>query len=124
MANFFTGIGAVLAAIGVALGAFGAHGLRAKLEPRLLEIWQTGVEYHMYHALGLILLGLLLSWAPSGALINWSGGLMLAGILFFSGSLYLLVLTGLGWLGAITPLGGLSFIIAWLLLAAALFSAN
>jgi uncharacterized membrane protein YgdD (TMEM256/DUF423 family) len=124
MANFFIGIGALLAAIGVALGAFGAHGLRAKLEPRLLEIWQTGVEYHMYHALGLILLGLLLRWAPAGALINWSGGLMLAGILFFSGSLYLLVLTGLGWLGAITPLGGLSFIIAWLLLAVALFSAN
>ncbi|ABA58539.1 Protein of unknown function DUF423 [Nitrosococcus oceani ATCC 19707] len=120
VAKFLISTGAFIAALGIAFGAFGAHGLRAKLEPRMLEVWQTGVEYHMYHALGLILIGMISHWLGSSALIKWSGGLMLAGILLFSGSLYVLALTGAGWLGAIAPLGGSSFIIAWILLAVAL----
>jgi uncharacterized membrane protein YgdD (TMEM256/DUF423 family) len=124
VAKFFVSTGAILAALGVTLGAFGAHGLRAKLEPRMLEVWQTGVEYHIYHALGLILIGVLSHQIGSGGLIKGSGVLMFIGILLFSGSLYLLALTRLSWLGAIAPLGGTSFIIAWLLLAAALLRTN
>jgi uncharacterized membrane protein YgdD (TMEM256/DUF423 family) len=125
VAKFFISTGAILAALSVILGAFGAHGLRAKLEPRMLEVWQTGVDYHMYHALGLILIGILShQMIGSGALIKWSGALMLMGILFFSGSLYLLALTGLRGLGAIAPLGGTSFIAAWLLLALTLLRAD
>ncbi|ADE15978.1 protein of unknown function DUF423 [Nitrosococcus halophilus Nc 4] len=120
MAKFFISVGAILAALGVILGAFGAHGLRAKLEPRMLEVWQTGVEYHMYHALGLILIGIISHWIGGGSLIKWSGILMFIGILLFSGSLYLLAFTKLGWLGAVTPFGGTAFIIAWILLAVAL----
>ncbi|BAW80509.1 hypothetical conserved protein [Candidatus Nitrosoglobus terrae] len=120
MAKFFISAGAIFAAVGIILGAFGAHGLRAKLEPRMLEVWQTGVHYHMYHALGLILIGILAQQVgTSAALIKWSGNLMLIGILFFSGSLYLIALTSLSWLGAITPFGGISFMIAWFLLALA-----
>jgi uncharacterized membrane protein YgdD (TMEM256/DUF423 family) len=122
--KFFVSTGAILAALGVTLGAFGAHGLQAKLEPRMLEVWQTGVEYHIYHALGLILIGVLSHQIGGGGLIKGSGVLMFIGILLFSGSLYLLALTRLNWLGAIAPLGGTSFIIAWLLLAAALLRTN
>ncbi|QBQ55101.1 DUF423 domain-containing protein [Nitrosococcus wardiae] len=124
MAKFFISVGAILAALGATLGAFGAHGLRTKLEPRMLEVWQTGVEYHMYHALGLILIGVISHGIDSGSLIKWSGILMLIGILLFSCSLYLLTLTKLGWLGAITPFGGTGFIIAWILLAIALLRAG
>lgn len=120
MFKLFIGIGAILAALGVVLGAFGAHGLRARLEPRMLEVWQTGTEYHIYHALGLILIGIISYWIQDSALIKWAGSLMLIGILLFSGSLYLLALTGSGWLGAMAPVGGLSFIAAWILLAVAL----
>lgn len=120
MAKLFLSAGAILAALGVILGAFGAHGLRSRLEPRMLEVWQTGVEYHMYHALGLILIGMICHWIVNSSLIKWSGMLMLAGIVLFSGSLYLLALTRAGWLGALAPFGGGSFIIAWILLAAAL----
>lgn len=119
MFKLFISIGAILAALGVMLGAFGAHGLRARLEPRMLEVWQTGTEYHIYHALGLILIGIISYWTQDSALIKWAGSLMLIGILLFSGSLYLLALTGSGWLGAMTPVGGLSFIAAWILLAVA-----
>lgn len=123
MAKFFINIGATLAALGIILGAFGAHGLSAKLEPRMLEVWQTAVDYHLYHALGLILVGIFLHQV-GGTLIKWSGILMLIGTLLFSGSIYLLTLTGLGWLGMITPFGGMSFIIAWLLLALASLRVN
>lgn len=124
MFKLFIGIGAILAALGVVLGAFGAHGLRARLEPRMLEVWQTGTEYHIYHALGLILIGIISYWIQDSALIKWAGSLMLIGILLFSGSLYLLALTGSGWLGAMAPVGGLSFIIAWILLAVASLRAS
>lgn len=124
MPKLFIGIGATLMALGIAFGAFGAHGLRARLEPRMLEIWQTGVEYHIYHALGLILIGIISHGIQDSLLIKWAGSLMLVGIVLFSGSLYLLAFTGSGWLGAITPFGGLSFITAWILLAVAFLRAN
>jgi uncharacterized membrane protein YgdD (TMEM256/DUF423 family) len=124
VAKFFISTGAFLATLGIILGAFGAHGLRTKLGPHMMEVWQTAVHYHMYHALGLILIGILSQQMGSSTLIRWSGGLMLIGILVFSGSLYLLALTGLRWLGAITPLGGISFIISWLLLTLTFWRVN
>jgi len=118
MAGGWFATGAIAAALGVALGAFGAHGLKARVTPDLLAIYETGVRYHLVHALGLLAVG----WAADrwpGPWASVAGWLFLAGILVFSGSLYLLTLTGLRWLGAITPLGGLAFIAGWLSLALA-----
>lgn len=112
--------GAGLLALAVILGAFGAHALKSKIEPDLLQVYKTGVEYHFYHALGLLLVGIIALNMPSG-LINWSALLLFAGIVLFSGSLYLLAITGIKWLGAITPLGGLSFIAGWILLILAVW---
>jgi len=112
-------IGAILAFLGVVLGAFGAHALKEKFpEPRYEQIWNTSVQYQMYHALGLILLGILSmdGLLGSSGLLSWSGYLMLAGVVFFSGSLYVLSVTGVKKLGAITPIGGLLFLAAWILL--------
>jgi uncharacterized membrane protein YgdD (TMEM256/DUF423 family) len=109
---------AVLLALAVAIGAFGAHGLKAHLSEALLQTWKTGVEYHFYHALGLLLIGVLSVSMPSNFL-NWSSIFLFAGIILFSGSLYILSITGIRWLGAITPLGGISFILGWVLLAVA-----
>ncbi len=105
----------VLLALAVAIGAFGAHGLKSHLSGDMLQTWKTGVEYHFYHALGLLLVGVLSLSMPSG-LLNWSAILLAAGIILFSGSLYVLAITGIKWLGAITPFGGLSFIAGWILL--------
>lgn len=101
--------------LAVALGAFGAHGLKAKLSAELMQVYKTGVEYHFYHALGLLLIGVLASTMPSG-LLQWSALLLGLGIVLFSGSLYLMAVTGIRWLGAITPFGGVSFIAGWVLL--------
>jgi uncharacterized membrane protein YgdD (TMEM256/DUF423 family) len=109
-------IGAINAFVAVALGAFGAHGLADKLEPKYLEIWKTGVTYQMFHATGLLIIGLLLSKVGSSPLFTWSGWLMMIGIIFFSGSLYILSLTKIGVLGAITPIGGVCFLAAWVLI--------
>lgn len=111
---------AVLLAFAVAIGAFGAHGLKAHLSEAMLQTWKTGVEYHFYHALGLLLIGVLSVLMPSN-LLNWSAIFLFAGIILFSGSLYILALTGIRWLGAITPLGGISFIVGWVLLSIAVF---
>lgn len=112
MERFFAVAGAVAAMTGVILGAFGAHGLRGRLTPADLEIFETGVRYHMYHALGLFAVAWAVTRWPSGAttLAGWS---LMVGIVIFSGSLYLLVLTGQRWLGAITPLGGVALIVGW-----------
>lgn len=112
MERFFAVAGAVAAMTGVILGAFGAHGLRGRLTPADLEIFETGVRYHMYHALGLFAVAWAVTRWPSGAttLAGWS---LIVGIVIFSGSLYLLVLTGQRWLGAITPLGGVALIVGW-----------
>lgn len=116
-AKLFLLLGAANAFLAVALGAFGAHGLRARLAPDLLAIYKTGVDYHFYHALGLLAVGLVAAQFPTDGWLRWSGGLMLAGIVIFSGSLYVLSITGVRWLGAITPIGGLCFLAAWVLLA-------
>lgn len=109
-------LGAINAFLAVALGAFGAHGLEGKLEPKYLEIWKTGVTYQMFHATGLLVIGVLLGKLPASALLSWSGWLMLIGIVLFSGSLYVLSVTKIGILGAITPLGGVAFLVAWILI--------
>jgi uncharacterized membrane protein YgdD (TMEM256/DUF423 family) len=116
---FFFRTGALLAGLGVAFGAFGAHGLRTRVAPDLLAVFETGVRYQMYHALALI--GLAIAWTRwSSPHLTAAGVLFVAGIVLFSGSLYLLTLTGARWWGAVTPLGGLAFLAGWiaLLLAA------
>lgn len=114
--KLFIIIGAVNAFFAVALGAFGAHGLEGKVEPKYLETWKTGVTYQMFHAIGILFVGILLGNLPATSLLNWSGWLMLIGVVLFSGSLYVLTLTQISILGAITPLGGVSFLVAWVLL--------
>lgn len=106
--------GAVQAALAVALGAFAAHGLREKVTPRDLEIFETGARYHMYGALAMILIGVA---HERGLASRWPGWIMQVGIVLFAGSLYALVLTGTRGLGAITPLGGTCFLVGWIWLA-------
>lgn len=109
-------LGAISGFVAVAFGAFGAHALKARLSMEMLTIWKTANEYHFYHALALLLVGVL---ARQGKLsgLDVSAGCFLAGIVVFSGSLYLLALTGTRWLGAITPIGGLLFLAGWAWLA-------
>ena len=112
MDRVFFGLGALSALIAVAAGAFGAHALRERLAPDMLAVFETGARYQMYHALGL----LAVAWAVArwpGSSAGLAGWLFVAGTVLFSGSLYLLALTGTRWLGAITPLGGLAFIAGW-----------
>lgn len=110
----------VFLALAVAIGAFGAHGLKSHLSTEMLTTYKTGVEYHFYHALGLLLVGVLAVYMPSVQL-KWSAIFLGAGIILFSGSLYVLAITGIKWIGAITPLGGLSFIAGWILLFVAVW---
>ncbi|MFA9460191.1 DUF423 domain-containing protein [Thiohalorhabdus sp. Cl-TMA] len=116
-------LGAANAAVAVILGAFAAHGLRGKLGERMLEVFHTGVEYHFYHALGLILVGVVVLTLGPLPWLRAAGWVMLAGILIFAGTLYGLALGGPGWLGAITPLGGTAFILSWILFALAVWRA-
>ena len=113
-------IGSILAALAVILGAFGAHGLKARLSPEDLAIFETGVRYHIIHALGIIIIGVLGYHEPS-EILKVPVIFFTIGIFLFSGSLYILILSGSRWLGAITPLGGIGFIAGWLLLAYNLF---
>ena len=115
----FLALGASNAFLAVAMGAFGAHALQGRLAPGLAEVWQTAVEYHLAHALGLVLLSLLCAALPGCVRVRWSGVLMVLGIALFSGSLYLMALTGERWLGAVTPFGGGAFLAAWALLTTA-----
>lgn len=118
-------LGAMMACLGVVLGAFGAHALKDRFaEPRYAGIWETAVQYHMYHAIGLLILGILSSDALLGAssMLSWAGYLMFTGIIFFSGSLYILAITGVKKLGAITPIGGVLFIVAWVLIIGTVFA--
>jgi len=110
--------GAILLALAVILGAFGAHGLRGRLDPYLMSVYEKAVFYHFVHALGVLIVSILpkTGTLPESA-AQWVCGFLLAGILIFSGSLYVLALTGLRVLGAVTPVGGLSFIAAWVALA-------
>lgn len=120
-------VGALNGALAVVLGAFGAHGLKRRVDASLLDAsqldtWATASDYHFYHALALLLVGLLAKVFQHPSLLN-AGWVLLAGMLVFSGSLYLLVLTGQRWLGAITPLGGTALIIGWLMLAWGIYRA-
>lgn len=107
-------IGSLFALLSVALGAFGAHALRKKLSSDQLAVYQTGVQYQMYHALGLLALGIYAAVFGQNGWLTLSAVLMVIGVILFSGSLYMLTLTGKRGFGAITPLGGLSWIISWL----------
>ncbi len=111
-------LGSLSALVSVTAGAFGAHALRARLAPDLLAVFETAARYQMYHALAL----LAVAWAVGrwpGPLVAWAGWLFVVGTLLFSGSLYALALSGVRWLGAITPLGGVCFLAGWLCLALA-----
>ena len=107
---------ALAGAIGVALGAFGAHGLRGSIEPRLMETFQTAVQYQMIHALALLLVAITMGWLGQSLSFEISAYAFMAGIVLFSGSLYGLVFSEMKWLGPVTPIGGLCFIVAWLAL--------
>lgn len=113
-------MGALLAAVAVGLGAFGAHGLKARVTAEMLAAWHTGVQYHAWHALGLLAVGFLVpsAWAKA------AGTLFVAGIVLFCGSLYALAVGAPRALGAVTPFGGLAFILGWLCFAAAVISAR
>jgi len=122
-AKAFLFLGALACMLAVLSGAFGAHALRGKLTADLLAIYQTAVQYHFWHALGLLAIGIVAIYLPTSAPLRWAGWLMLAGVVGFSGSLYLLALTGARWLGAITPIGGTAFIVSWALFAFAIAKA-
>jgi uncharacterized membrane protein YgdD (TMEM256/DUF423 family) len=116
MERHFFGIGAISAFIAVAAGAFGAHALKDIVSTDRLVVWETAVRYQMYHALGLLVVAYLAGQKSAGP-ARVAGWLFVAGTLVFSGSLYALTLSGVTWLGAITPLGGLAFLVGWLILA-------
>jgi uncharacterized membrane protein YgdD (TMEM256/DUF423 family) len=116
MGRALLALGAGLGCLGVALGAFGAHALKARLSPDLATIYQTGVQYHLVHALAMVAVGLWLDRHPSNAAMA-AGWLFAAGVVLFSGSLYALALSGVRALGAVTPFGGVAFLAGWVALA-------
>ncbi|GGE82426.1 DUF423 domain-containing protein [Priestia taiwanensis] len=118
--KLFIILGSAMAFLSVALGAFGAHGLEGKLSERMMNIWQKAVTYQMFHAGGLFVVAFLLDKFPNSSTLVWAGWLMVAGILLFSGSLYVLSTTGIKVLGAITPIGGVAFLAAWILIGTAM----
>lgn len=117
MNRFFIIIGAINGLLAVALGAFAAHGLKAQLDAPMLAVFQTGVHYHSTHALALVLIGIIAQTLPTSKHLQRAGWALLIGIILFCGSLYLMAVSGLTWLGAITPLGGTAFLVGWGLLA-------
>ena len=121
MDRLFFGLGCASALIAVALGAFGAHGLRARLVPDMLLTFEIAMRYQMYHALALLAVGAVAGRLPGGA-VAAAGWLFVAGTVVFSGSLYVLALTGQRWLGAVTPIGGAAFIAGWVALAWAVWA--
>ncbi|RPI25222.1 MAG: DUF423 domain-containing protein [Acidobacteria bacterium] len=123
MERLFISTGALFGFLAVAGGAFGSHALKNRLSPDMLQVFEVGVRYQMYHALALVLTGFILTRFQSPAL-TWAGAFFIAGVLIFSGTLYILTLTGLRWLGAITPMGGTALLIGWLCLAWGAWSAG
>ncbi|WP_232697334.1 DUF423 domain-containing protein [Brevibacillus daliensis] len=119
MAKKFVIFGAILAMLAVAFGAFGAHILKDILTADQLANWETAVKYQMYHALGVLFIGLFVSRKGESSALKWAGNLLVAGTIIFSGSLYVLCLTGIGMLGAITPIGGTFMIIGWIMVVIA-----
>lgn len=118
MDRTFFGLGAVSALVSVAAGAFGAHALRARLTPESLAVFETAARYQMYHALALLAVGWAVTRWPGSSAV-WAGWLFIVGTVLFSGTLYALALTGVRWLGAIAPLGGLALLAGWICLALA-----
>jgi uncharacterized membrane protein YgdD (TMEM256/DUF423 family) len=116
MGTHFFLLGAISAGLGVALGAFGAHALRSRLTPDMLAVFETGVRYQMYHALALLIVGTAMARVAMPASVMLAGWLFVVGTLLFSGSLYVLAVTGTRWWGAVTPIGGVAFLAGWLLL--------
>ncbi len=116
MDRWFVILGSLNSFLSVALGAFAAHGLKNRVTPDLLETFQTGARYEMYHGLALILVGILLRLYPQQTLFSWAGWAFLVGTVLFCGSLYAIVFTGVRGFGAVAPLGGLSFMAGWLIL--------
>jgi uncharacterized membrane protein YgdD (TMEM256/DUF423 family) len=121
MRRLFFFFGGLFGGLGVILGAFGAHTLKARLTPELLAIFETGVQYQIYHALALLFVALVAEKRPKDGLLTTGGWLFVVGTVLFSGSLYVLALGGVRWLGAITPVGGTACIIGWFCLAVAAF---
>ena len=115
--KLFLMLGSISGFLSVALGAFGAHALKARLDEYSLGVFQTGVTYQTTHALAIILVALLLKWYPDASGLNWAGWCFAIGTLIFSGSLYTLAMSGIKTFGAITPIGGVLFLIGWALLA-------
>ena len=118
MAKLFITLASLSGMVAVMFGAFGAHALKNRLDDYALGVFETAVQYHFYHSLALLAVGILALSQPQTALLKTSGWLFILGVLVFSGSLYLLSITGVKWLGAVTPLGGLAFIGGWACLAA------
>ena len=118
MAKLFITLASLSGMLAVVFGAFGAHALKGKLDGQALKVFETAVQYHFYHTFALLVVGVIALSQPQTVLLKSSGWLFVIGILVFSGSLYLLSLTGVRWLGAITPLGGLALIAGWACLAA------
>jgi uncharacterized membrane protein YgdD (TMEM256/DUF423 family) len=113
MDRTFLLIGSVLGFLGVAFGAFGAHALKSRLSPEMLGVFETGVRYQMYHAFALLIIAAAIGHIGSARLLVLAGWFFFAGVLLFSGSLYALALSGAGILGAVTPIGGLLFLVGW-----------
>ncbi|KAF4325387.1 hypothetical protein G195_000908 [Phytophthora kernoviae 00238/432] len=109
--------GAVLTMLSVAIGAFGAHMLKESIGADAIAVYETGVQYHMIHAIGLLIIGLTAGQLGPSTKLKWAARLLFIGIIVFSGSLYVLSISGIKILGAITPIGGVAFIVGWLLLA-------
>jgi uncharacterized membrane protein YgdD (TMEM256/DUF423 family) len=124
MARSILLMAAITGALAVMLGAFGAHGLKNRLSPELMVIYQTGIQYHFYHALALLACGVLAHQGMESGAMCISAYLFVTGIVVFSGSLYVLAITDIRWLGAITPIGGVAFIAGWLALAIAVMQSN
>lgn len=119
MMKLFIILGALCTMMSVGTGAFGAHGLEGKLSDKYMSVWEKAVNYQMYHGLGLIIIGVISGTTSIN--VNWAGWLLFLGVVFFSGSLYILALTQIRILGAITPIGGLLFISGWLMLIISTF---
>ena len=121
MGKLFLILGSINAAAAVTMGAFGAHSLKAEISEGMLSVFQTGVQYHFYHSLGLLIIGLMTLYFQSGKYLYAAGWIMFFGIILFSGSLYILSTTNMRWLGMITPFGGMAYLISWILIAVAVW---
>jgi uncharacterized membrane protein YgdD (TMEM256/DUF423 family) len=121
--KLFVVLGGVNAMLVVILGAFGAHFLKTRIPGDMMAVYQTAVLYHAIHALGLIAIGVVTAWLTESMYLKSAGWVMFTGIVLFSGSLYLLSITGVRWLGAITPIGGVALLLAWLLFCVAVLKA-